>query len=143
MYLFTNRWIFKVMARKELERQVQEVRMSAIDSPATSWASEADKDHNASHKPLAGAQATHLWRLSHALRVMQRFQCVDMMLLRAGSNAMMDSDVALAYMGLRPQSPHQQTDSSDPVWLNGAPPVPESALSAPLPATPRCGSYQD
>ena len=42
---------------------------------------------------------------------------------------MMDSDVALAYMGLRPHSPHN-ADSSDAVWLNGPPPVPANALSA-------------
>ena len=36
MYLFTNKWIFKVMSRTDLAHQVAEVRMSALDSPEDS-----------------------------------------------------------------------------------------------------------
>ena len=56
--------------------------------------------------------------------------------LCAGKDSPLDSDVALAYMGLRPQSPNHPADSSDPRWLHEPPPVPDNALSAPLPGTP-------
>lgn len=32
VYIFTDRWFFKVMSRKELEQQVSGIRMSAVDS---------------------------------------------------------------------------------------------------------------
>lgn len=43
----------------------------------------------------------------------------------------MDKDVALAYMGLRPHSPHE--DSSDPHWAQDSAPVPPTATTARLP----------
>ena len=49
-----------------------------------------------------------------------------------------DRDVALAYMGLRPNSP--MSDSSAEHWTQEPPPVPEKALKAPLPGTPLGGS---
>lgn len=55
MYLFTNRWVFKVIDRKELEVQMKEVRMSAMDSPSASYTSDTDKDPaKAATKPLSG-----------------------------------------------------------------------------------------
>ena len=43
------------MARNEIEEQVREVRMSALDSPAASWAGQTDKDQTAHNRPLPGA----------------------------------------------------------------------------------------
>lgn len=65
MYLLTDRWIFKVMEREDLERQMKEVRMSALDTPSASIEPQPKSTEQSEMQRLPGKDQAH-FHLSRA-----------------------------------------------------------------------------
>lgn len=101
VYILTDRWFFKVMSRTELEEQMNNIRMSAQDS-------------------------TNLGEQTQPPNKLKAEQPKPI-----GNGIHVDKDVALAYMGLRPHSPRD--DSSDPHWTQDSAPAQPTATTAALP----------
>ncbi|KAK9901983.1 hypothetical protein WJX75_000204 [Coccomyxa subellipsoidea] len=120
VYLWTGSGRFKVMDRKEVERQAVAIRLTALDGGKRAGGNSAN---GGGAHPANGTAG-----LADASR--QDAGTLHDLENAGHSDEEIDKDMALAYMGLRHagSAEHNGPDSSDPTWLDRESPPPTVAV---------------